>query len=89
MNNELFNILKRINGRLECVIDGVEMCFENGDAAINKLDFTLHIYDIDEIAAKEDIVILRLSEISEKIAEKNKRFIEDYKKMYGVEPSFF
>ena len=89
MDYALKLILKQINQKLVCRVDGKEYCYENGDAAIAELEKEYKRYSPISISAKNSVVVMEIRDITEEIRTRNEEFIAEHKKQFGYEPNMF
>lgn len=89
MDYALKLILKQINQKIICLIDGEEQSFANGDEAITELEKQHKHYSPAGISAKDNAVILALRDITEELKTRNEEFISKHKKQFGFEPNLF
>lgn len=89
MDYALKLILKQINQKIICLVDGEEQSFANGDEAISQLEKEHRHYSPAGISAKDNAVILALRDITEELKTRNEEFISEHKKQFGYEPNLF
>ncbi len=89
MDYALQLILKQINQKFICIVNGEERSFINGDAAIIELGKEHNHYSPVGISAMNNEVVLEVRDISEEIRKHNEDFIAEHKKRFGYEPNMF
>ncbi len=89
MDYALQMLLNNINQEVICVIEGTEKEFQNGKLAIDELRKGGKRYAFMDIAARNNVIVLTIKDVTEEIQSKNEEFIADYKRRFGYEPSFF
>lgn len=89
MDYALQLILKQINQKFICLVDGEERSFANGDEAIAELEKEHKNYAPDEISANEKSVVLVVRDITEDLRTRNEVFIAEHRKQFGYEPNPF
>ncbi len=81
--------LKIIKGSVICAIDGKTFEFSSGMEAYIELPKRfdgLERYGIKSISARNDVTIV---DVVKKPLDVDRKWIEDYKEKYGVEPNLF
>ena len=86
MSYNLVSDLKRIKGKVICVIDGKEYEFECSDDIVNQ-DFDKE-YVVSNIEAKRDAVVLYFEEWKTPFADSNSNFVKESEAIGDV-VSFF
>lgn len=89
MDYALQLILKQINQKFICIVDGKERSFTNGDTAVIELEKEQKHYSPVCISAMNNEVVLEVRDISEEIRKHNEDFIAEHKKRFGYEPNMF
>ncbi len=89
MDYALLLVLKNINREVICIADGVSMHFQNGNDAIAKLQNAHKHFTLAGISARDNAVVVNIKDSTKEIEEQNKEFIEEHKRRFGYEPSFF
>lgn len=89
MDYALQLILKQINQKFICLVDGKERSFVDGNEAITKLEKEHKHYSPAGISAKDNAIVLTLREITEELKARNEEFISEHKKQFGYEPNMF
>lgn len=89
MDYALKLILKQINQKIICLVDGEEQSFANGDEAITKLEKQHVHYSPAGISAKNNAVILALRDITDELKTCNEEFMSKHKIQFGFEPNLF
>ena len=84
---QLENILKIVQGNIVCILDDHSRAFSSAHEAIESGLYKNCI--LAGITAKEDSIILKLESYQPPITEENGKWIEDYQKQFGSNPSFF
>ena len=83
----LENILKLAQGKIVCVFDDRSREFSSA-AEVIKSGLYEHCI-VSDITAKEDAIVLKLERNQPPTTEENGKWIEDHKKQFGSNPSFF
>ncbi len=89
MDYALQLILKQINQKFTCLVNGQERSFANGDEAIAELQKEHKHYSPAGISAKDNAVVLTLRDITEELKARNEEFVAEHKKQFGYEPNPF
>lgn len=89
MDYALQLILKQINQKFTCLVDGKERSFANGDEAITELQKEHKHYSPAGISAKDNVVVIVLRDITEELKTRNEEFVAEHKKQFGYEPNLF
>lgn len=80
-------IVKKIQAPIICVIDGVEIEYENG-AAMYAHEFGKN-YQVESFSARDRKIVVALKDWTAPYADSNAPFAKECKKKYGEEVSFF
>lgn len=83
----LENILKLVQGKIVCVLDDQSKAFSSAHEVIE-----CGLYEhciVSDITAKEDAIVLKLERNQPPTTEENGKWVEDHKKQFGSNPSFF
>ena len=83
----LENILKLAQGKIVCVLDYQSRVFSSA-AEVIKSGLYEHCI-VSDITAKEDAIVLKLERNQPPTTEENGKWVEDHKKQFGSNPSFF
>ncbi len=89
MNYFLTELLKGIKGPLQFIIDGEVSEYMDGNDAVEKFSKLSKTISLKSIYAKDSMLVLALSDVSNEIEKKNNEFTDVYKRQFGIEPSFF
>ena len=81
------NILKLVQGKIVCVLDYQSREFSSATEVI-KSGLYEHCH-VSDITAKEDAIVLQLERYHPPTTEENGKWVEDHKKQFGSNPSFF
>ena len=92
MDLELEYVLKRIKGKVACLIDGERKEFSSGDEAYEvygNREPGKEYYVVDVIYAEKDTVVLAATDIRPEIDKQTKEFEEEHYRQFGVYPNRF
>ncbi len=89
MDYALQLILKQINQKFTCLVDGKERSFANGDEAITELQKDHKHYSPAGLSAKDNAIVFALRDITEELKTRNEEFVAEHKKQFGYEPNLF
>ncbi len=89
MDYALKLILKQINQKFICIVDGKEQLFADGDVAIYELEKDRKHYSLVTLSAKDNTIVLEVRDITEEIRTHNDEFVAEHKRRFGYEPNLF
>lgn len=87
MNYELNMILEKISGSFICVYEGESKSFISKDE-FEKSDMGKNC-TVSSISTMDGVIVLELKKWESPQTDMNAEWVQEHKRMYGEEPSFF